>query len=91
MKKVISKGKFERMNKLSNDQNIIDALALDQRGSLVNGMKKASEKYGKLFSMQLVYDFKEIVSEVLSPLSSAVLLDEQMGLKGFKPNQKTPA
>lgn len=40
MKKVISKGKFERMNKLSNDQNIIDALALDQRGSLVNGMKK---------------------------------------------------
>lgn len=42
MKKVISKGKFERMNKLSNDQNIIDALALDQRGSLVNGMKKAS-------------------------------------------------
>lgn len=41
--------------------------------------------------MQLVYDFKEIVSEVLSPLSSAVLLDEQWDLKGFKPNQKTPA
>ncbi|WP_249662893.1 tagatose 1,6-diphosphate aldolase [Lentilactobacillus buchneri] len=88
MKKFMSKGKFERMNKLSNDQNIIDALALDQRGSLVKGMKTASEKYGKLFSMKMVYDFKEIVSEILSPLSSAVLLDEQMGFKGIQAKAK---
>lgn len=88
MKKLISKGKFERMNKVSNDQHMIDALALDQRGSLVKSMKTASEKYGKLFSMTMVYDFKEIVSEILSPLSSAVLLDDQMGFKGIQAKAK---
>lgn len=82
-KKRLSKGKYERMLKLTTNDGIVDALALDQRGSLVKMMKKASEKYGKLFSMKMVYDFKETVSRVLSPLSSAVLLDEQMGFKGI--------
>ncbi|KAL3947612.1 tagatose 1,6-diphosphate aldolase [Lentilactobacillus hilgardii] len=83
-KKLLSKGKYQRMLKLTNDEGKIDALALDQRGSLVKMMKTASEKYGKLFSMKMVYDFKEVVSRILSPLSSAVLLDEQMGFKGIE-------
>ena len=83
-KKFLSKGKYDRMLKLTNNDPIIDALALDQRGSLVKMMKKASEKHGKLFSMKMVYDFKQTVSEVLSPLSSAILLDEQMGFKGIE-------
>lgn len=84
VKELLSKGKYQRMLKLTNDEGKIDALALDQRGSLVKMMKAASEKYGKLFSMKMVYDFKEVVSRILSPLSSAVLLDEQMGFKGIE-------
>ncbi|WP_283679785.1 tagatose 1,6-diphosphate aldolase [Lentilactobacillus sp. Marseille-Q4993] len=84
MTKYLSKGKFDRMEKLTNDKGVIDALALDQRGSLVKAMKKASEDYGKLFSMKMVYDFKEAVTGVLSPHTSAVLLDEEMGFKGIK-------
>ncbi|GAY73290.1 tagatose 1,6-diphosphate aldolase [Lentilactobacillus kosonis] len=83
MKKFISKGKYERMLKLTNDHGVIDALAIDQRGSLVKATKQAAEDAGKLWSMNMVYDFKETVSEYLSPLSSAVLLDEQMGFKGI--------
>ncbi len=82
-KKVLSKGKYARMLKLTNSEGKIDALAIDQRGSIVKMMKTASEKYGKLFSMDMVYDFKETVSRILSPLSSAILLDEQMGFKGI--------
>lgn len=83
-KKFMSKGKFRRMMEVSDDKGIINAMALDQRGSLVKGMKKASEKYGKTFTMDMVYDFKRIVSGELSALSSAVLLDEQMGFKGIE-------
>lgn len=84
VKKHLSKGKYQRMLKLTNDEGKIDALALDQRGSLVKMMKTASEKYGKLFSMKMIYEFKETVSKILSPLSSAILLDEQMGFKGIE-------
>lgn len=89
MRKVISKQKFARMQKLANEEGMIDALALDQRGSLVKAMKKACEKYGKLFSMSMVYDFKEEVSRILSPYSSAILLDDQMGFKGVQTKSDT--
>ncbi|WP_268912612.1 tagatose 1,6-diphosphate aldolase [Lentilactobacillus sp. SPB1-3] len=84
MKKYISKGKYDRMLKLTNDNGVIDALAIDQRGSLVKATQKAAEEAGKTWSMDMVYDFKEIVSKYLSPLSSAILLDEQMGFKGIQ-------
>lgn len=83
-KKLLSKGKYARMLKLTTDDGIVDALALDQRGSLVKGMKTAAAKYGKLFSMDMVYNFKQTVSEILSPYSSAILLDDQMGFKGIE-------
>ena len=72
------------MNQLTTKEGIIDALALDQRGSLVKQMKQVASNEGKPFSMNMIYDFKEAVSEVLSPLASAILLDEQMGFKAIK-------
>lgn len=84
MKKIMTKQVFERMQRVANDEGIIDALALDQRGSLVKMMKQAAADNGKPFSMQMVYDFKKLVSKVLSPKSSAILLDEQMGFEGIK-------
>lgn len=84
MTKVMTKQKFARMQKLTNDSGLIDALALDQRGSLVEMMKQAAADNGKVFSMQMVYDFKKLVSQVLSPISSAILLDAQMGFEGIE-------
>lgn len=34
--KRISRGKFEKMQKLSNEDGVIAALAIDQRGSMKN-------------------------------------------------------
>ncbi|WP_056949312.1 tagatose 1,6-diphosphate aldolase [Lentilactobacillus kisonensis] len=88
-KKFMSKGKFRKMMTVSDEKGIINAMALDQRGSLVKAMKIASEKYNKVFNMDMVYDFKEIVSRELSYLSSAVLLDDQMGYKGIAAKDKS--
>lgn len=84
MSKNITENKMKRMQKVANKDGIITALAIDQRGSLVKAMTAAAKKAGKEFSMQMVYDFKKIVVGVLSPYSSAVLLDEQMGFEGIK-------
>ncbi|MCY9806611.1 tagatose 1,6-diphosphate aldolase [Lentilactobacillus senioris] len=89
MTKVMTKQKLNRMQKLTNEDGIIDALALDQRGSLVKMMKQAAADNGKPFSMKMVYDFKKLVSQVLSPISSAILLDAQMGFEGIE--AKDPA
>lgn len=84
MSKNITENKMKRMQKLANDKGIITALALDQRGSLVKALQKATKNAGKDFDMEMVYDFKKIVISVLSSYSSAVLLDEQMGFKAIK-------
>ncbi|MFC0232503.1 tagatose 1,6-diphosphate aldolase [Vagococcus entomophilus] len=80
-KKRISRGKFEKMQQLSNNDGVIAALAIDQRGSMVKMMETAvgPDKY----SVDMVYEFKELVSEELTKYVSAILLDEQYGFKGM--------
>lgn len=82
--KRISKGKFERMNRLSTENGIINALALDQRGSIVKMIKSGTERNGKRFNMDLVYDFKKLVAQELSTEASAMLIDEEMGFKAIE-------
>ncbi|GAF41621.1 tagatose 1,6-diphosphate aldolase [Agrilactobacillus composti DSM 18527 = JCM 14202] len=83
-KKRISRGKFEKMQKLSNDKGIIAALAIDQRGSMKRIMKAAAEKAGKTYNIDMVYEFKELVSQELTKYVSGILLDEELGFKGMK-------
>lgn len=82
MKKQISRRKFNCMEQLSNQDGVIAALAIDQRGSMVKMMKTAvgEERY----HIDMVYEFKELVSQELTKYVSAILLDEELGFKGMK-------
>ncbi|WP_159722491.1 tagatose 1,6-diphosphate aldolase [Enterococcus sp. CSURQ0835] len=86
MKKRMSRGKFEKMQQLSNDQGVIAALAIDQRGSMKRMMEAAVGK--ERFEMDQIYEFKELVSQELTKRESAILLDEQYGFKGIKAKDK---
>lgn len=78
--KRMSRGKFEKMQQLSNDQGVIAALAIDQRGSMKKMMVEAS---GEENLMDHIYEFKELVSQELTKYVSGILLDEQYGFKGM--------
>ncbi len=68
--------KFDNLQACARPSGIIAALAMDQRGSL----KKALEASGKTFSDAQLEEFKTVVTEVLTPHASAILLDPQYGL-----------
>ncbi|WP_195574066.1 tagatose 1,6-diphosphate aldolase [Paenibacillus sp. 1001270B_150601_E10] len=77
----MTKGKYEAMQRLSNKQGLIVATALDQRGSL---QKMLSEAMGSTATAQQVEEFKELVTEELTPYSTAILLDPEYGWKPAK-------
>jgi tagatose 1,6-diphosphate aldolase len=77
----ISKGKFEGMNAVADKNGIIAALAIDQRGSLSKAIGKV--KGGDPSTTEMV-EFKSIVVEMLTPHTSAVLLDPEFGLEASK-------
>lgn len=69
--------KQTRLKRMMNDEGIISALAIDQRGAL----KKMMHKYGvEKVEAASIEEFKKIVSEELTPYSSAILLDPEYGL-----------
>jgi tagatose 1,6-diphosphate aldolase len=70
-------GKLRGMKAVSNDRGVIAAAAMDQRGSL----KKALEKdKGGAVGDPMMEEFKTLVTEVLTPHASAILLDPEWGL-----------
>ncbi|MDN9009489.1 tagatose 1,6-diphosphate aldolase [Brevibacillus laterosporus] len=77
----MQRGKFEGLQRLSNDKGVIAALAIDQRGS----MKKMIQKVkGDSYHIEQVKIFKEAVSRELTPYVSAILLDLETGEYGIK-------
>jgi tagatose 1,6-diphosphate aldolase len=73
------------MNAVSNGRGVIAAAAMDQRGSLKKALAK--EK-GTDVSDQMMDEFKSIVTEVLTPHASAILLDPEWGLNASKRRSK---
>lgn len=73
--KTISAEKKRYLDQLTNENGIIGALAIDQRGAL----KKMIGKY-KEATADDVIKFKELVSQQLTPYASAILLDPEYGL-----------
>jgi len=71
------RGKFNGINAIADDQGVIRAAAIDQRGSLQKSIAKAR---GGEASDQDLEEFKALVTEVLTPHASAVLLDPEFGL-----------
>ncbi len=78
----ISKTKFDRMEKLSDENGVIKAAAMDQRGSLVRRLSSACGVPEDEVTNEMMEEFKEAVSEVLTPYASAILLDPEWGLPG---------
>ncbi|TFJ72847.1 tagatose-bisphosphate aldolase [Carnobacterium maltaromaticum] len=79
--KVLSKNKREALERLSDLNGIIGALAIDQRGSLKKMIEKDSPK--ELGDAGII-QFKELVSEELTPYATAILLDPEYGLPAAK-------
>lgn len=79
--KEISKNKYKAMEKLSTEEGIISALAIDQRGSLKKMIAKGSDED---LGDQGIIEFKKLISEELTPYSSSILLDPEYGLPASK-------
>ncbi|AYW44781.1 tagatose-bisphosphate aldolase [Tetragenococcus koreensis] len=67
--------KQEHLQKLMNENGVISALAIDQRGA----MKKMIAPYKEPEADDII-DFKSLVSTELTPYTSSILLDPEYGL-----------
>jgi len=76
----LSPGKLQHMKALSNDKGVIAAAAMDQRGSLKKSIAAAKRVPQDQLPSGLMEEFKVIVSRVLTPRASAILLDPEFGL-----------
>lgn len=79
--KKLSELKQERLKRTFNEQNVIAALAIDQRGA----MKKMINQYKKAASEDII-EFKKLVAKELTPYTSSILLDPEYGLPATKQN-----
>lgn len=69
------------MKRLSDEDGIIGALAIDQRGSLKKMISNASTNE---IGDQGIIEFKKVVSRELTKYSSSILLDPEYGLPAAK-------
>src|SRR5512140_2916205 len=81
----LTPGKLAGMKAVSDDRGVIAAAAMDQRGSLKKALAK--EK-GSDVTRPMMEEFKAIVTEVLTPHASAILLDPEWGLPASKKRSK---
>ncbi|HAJ56047.1 MAG TPA: tagatose-bisphosphate aldolase, partial [Lactobacillus sp.] len=70
----LTAGQFKHLQKLSDDNNVISALAIDQRGSLKKMLAAAANKPA---DETTIVDFKKAVSEELTKYASSILLDPE--------------
>lgn len=73
----LTKGKYEYLKKVSDQNNIIAALAIDQRGSL---KKMIADNSTTDVGDEGIINFKNLVSQELTKYASSILLDPEYGL-----------
>jgi tagatose 1,6-diphosphate aldolase len=76
----LSSGKQNGLQALADERGIIAALAIDQRSALRKLFAKASGRDASDIPGEWLVQFKERVSQVLTPYASAILLDPEFGL-----------
>src|SRR3989440_839709 len=81
----LTPGKLNGLKRVSNERGVIAAAAMDQRGSLQKALAK--EKGGEV-NDGMMEEFKSLVTEVLTPNASAILLDPEWGLPASKRRAK---
>jgi tagatose 1,6-diphosphate aldolase len=84
----ISEGKLRSLEAVSNKQGVITAAAMDQRGSLRKSIAKAKGVDEKQITDAMMAEFKTVVTKVLTPYASAILLDPEFGLPASKARAK---
>lgn len=75
----------KHLDNLSNDERVISALAIDQRGSLKKMLAQAANKPA---DETTIVDFKRAVSSELTPYASSILTDPEYGLPATKVRDK---
>jgi tagatose 1,6-diphosphate aldolase len=81
----LTPGKLAGMKAVSDSRGIIAAAAMDQRGSL---QKALAKEKGCDVTDAMMEEFKTIVTEVLTPHATAILLDPEWGLPASKRRAK---
>ncbi|HET9369293.1 MAG TPA: tagatose 1,6-diphosphate aldolase [Vicinamibacterales bacterium] len=81
----LTPGKLAGLKAVSDSRGVIAAAAMDQRGSLQKALAK--EKGGDV-SDAMMEEFKGLVTEVLTPHASAILLDPEWGIPASKRRAK---
>lgn len=76
MSKALSIGKYRGLQQCSTQRKVISVMALDHRNNLRNALRPAAPDSVLPAEMTA---FKEQVTEALAPVSSAVLLDPEVG------------
>ena len=84
----LSPGKIKHLKALSNKDGIIAAAAMDQRGSLQKSLAGARGVDQKAITPEMMSEFKTVVTKVLTPYASAILLDPEYGLEAAKARSK---
>lgn len=77
----LTENKRRYLEKVSDKNGIISALAFDQRGALKRMMAKHQTEEPSVAQIERL---KEIVSEELTPFASSILLDPEYGLPASK-------
>ncbi|HTM35855.1 MAG TPA: tagatose 1,6-diphosphate aldolase [Terriglobales bacterium] len=81
----LTPGKLAGLQRVSDKRGVIAAAAMDQRGSL---QKSLAKEKGSEITDAMMEEFKSLVTEVLTPHSSAILLDPEWGLPAAKRRAK---
>ena len=76
---------MEALKRLSDENGVFGALAIDQRGSL---KKMIASGCASHVGDEGIIRFKELVSEELTPFATAILLDPEYGLPAAKVRDK---
>ena len=84
----LSEGKTRHLNALADDRGVIAAAAMDQRGSLRKSIAAAKGVSQDQVTDQMMEEFKTVVTKVLTPHASAILLDPEFGLPAAKARSK---
>lgn len=82
-KVIIGQGKLAGINACANENGVIAAAAMDQRGSLRRAISDARGPDGKATSEDLAA-FKTSVAKVLTRYATAILIDPEYGFEAMK-------
>src|SRR5216683_6950070 len=84
----LTPGKRKGLEAVSDSHGLIAAAAMDQRGSLKSAIAKDKGIDKKAVTSEMMAEFKEAVSRVLTPHATAILLDPEYGLSAAKARAK---